>query len=61
MSILDLFIGPTNGYTIGDNIEIYHDITNVENCAQLCLNTKQCKSFDYIDNYFKRFPKCGLK
>ena len=49
-SILDLFIGPKNGFTIGVNLKIFHNIDTVENCAQLCLDTKKCRSFDYVIN-----------
>lgn len=47
-SILDLFIGPKEGYTIGSSLKIFHNINKVEDCAQLCLDTRYCRSFDYI-------------
>ena len=49
-SILDLFIGPKEGYTIGSNLKIFHNINHPEDCAQLCLNTRLCRSFDYVKN-----------
>ena len=31
-------------------IKIFHNINTVENCAQLCLDTRYCRSFDYVIN-----------
>jgi hypothetical protein len=47
-SILDLFLAPKKGYTIGSNLKIFHNIINAEDCAQLCLDTSYCRSFDYV-------------
>ena len=38
------------GYTIGVNLKIFHNINTAKQCAQLCLDTKDCRSFDYIIN-----------
>ena len=50
VSVLDLFVGPYDGHTIGTNIIYYENISTIEDCAQLCLDTSICKSFDYIIN-----------
>lgn len=49
-SILDLFISPKPGYTIGNNLKIFNNIIDVKDCAQLCIDTRYCRSFDYVIN-----------
>ena len=50
VSVLDLFIGPYKGHTIGTNVFIYKNIPSAEDCADLCVTNSQCNSFDYITN-----------
>ena len=48
--ILDLYLGPKIGHTIGTNLRKYNNILNIRKCADLCLKNSQCRSFDYIKN-----------
>ena len=48
--ILDLFLGPKHGYTIGSNLQKHNDIFSLKKCAELCLKSTICKSFDYVYN-----------
>lgn len=48
-SILDLFVGPRNGYTIGSTITVYDNIQTIEECGTLCFDLSTCMSFDYIE------------
>lgn len=50
VSVIDLFIGPWRGHTVGSSLMIYNNIGSVEDCAQLCLDTNLCRSFDYTFN-----------
>jgi hypothetical protein len=47
-SILDLFVGPVNGYLTGDNLLVVNDINNVEACAAFCLSNRRCMSFNFL-------------
>jgi hypothetical protein len=47
-SALDLYIGPRHGHTIGINLMFYDDLNDINECAQLCIETNNCKSFDFI-------------
>ena len=51
IEILDLFLGPKYGFTVGVNIQYYNNITDIRDCAQLCLDYWNCKSFDYNKLY----------
>jgi len=48
--ILDLYLGPKIGHTIGTNLRKYNNVLTIKKCADLCLKNSQCKSFDYIKN-----------
>jgi hypothetical protein len=50
VTILDLFIGPWRGHTVGSSLMVYNNIDSLEDCAQLCLDTNLCRSFDYTFN-----------
>lgn len=47
-SILDLFVGPKLGHTIGVNIVTHNKIKTIELCARICIKTSNCLSFDYV-------------
>jgi len=49
-NIFDLFIGPYDGYTIGSSYLLYDKVKNIDTCAEYCINTFQCRSFDYIES-----------
>ena len=51
-SILDLFLKPLPGFTVGYNLFIIHDIRTIEECLQLCLDDYECSSVDYIYNLY---------
>ena len=48
--ILDFFVGPRNGYTIGTSIMVYENTNTIEDCATYCFDTYSCLSFDYFYN-----------
>ena len=48
--ILDLYLGPKIGHTVGSNLRKYNNILNIRKCADLCLKNNQCRSFDFIKN-----------
>lgn len=48
--ILDFFVGPRNGYTIGTSIMVYENTDTIEDCATYCFDTYSCLSFDYFYN-----------
>ena len=56
INVLDMFLGPKSGHTVGSSLAIHHHINSVEECATLCLDTETCRSFDYI----QQFNHCHL-
>ena len=48
VSVLDLFVGPRIGHSVGSNIITFNDISNINNCAEECLKKRSCLSFDYV-------------
>ena len=47
-SILDVFVGPVNGYLNTDNLLVVNDIDNVEECSAYCLSNPRCMSFNFL-------------
>ena len=51
-SIMDLFVGPVNGYLSVENLLVVNDIKSVEECADYCIiNNRRCVSFNFLYNH----------